>query len=100
FGIFLECQLAAYGLGLLAMAPATSKGRLSGAAASFMVLNAAAWCAFWVWALGRTGTAWRKTEYHPLTDRPSRILSPVAAPLGPSKMTADTSIALDSPVHA
>jgi poly-beta-1,6-N-acetyl-D-glucosamine synthase len=33
------------------------------AAASFLVLNTAAWCAFWVWVTGRAGTSWRKVFY-------------------------------------
>jgi cellulose synthase/poly-beta-1,6-N-acetylglucosamine synthase-like glycosyltransferase len=37
--------------------------RPAGAAASFVVLNTAAWLAFWAWALGRTGRLWHKTVY-------------------------------------
>lgn len=62
FRIVLECQVAGYGLGLLGLwRPARS--RLSSAAASFLVLNAAAWLAFWVWITGRTERAWQKVAY-------------------------------------
>ena len=37
--------------------------RLLGAAASFLVLNAAAWLAFWVWIGGRAGRSWHKVQY-------------------------------------
>jgi cellulose synthase/poly-beta-1,6-N-acetylglucosamine synthase-like glycosyltransferase len=35
------------------------------AAASFLVLNAAAWLAFWVWISGRAGRSWAKVAYKP-----------------------------------
>jgi cellulose synthase/poly-beta-1,6-N-acetylglucosamine synthase-like glycosyltransferase len=35
-----------------------------GTAASFLVLNVAAWVAFWVWITGRAGKSWHKVEYH------------------------------------
>jgi len=34
-----------------------------GWAASFLVLNAAAWLAFWVWISGRAGKSWHKAQY-------------------------------------
>lgn len=37
--------------------------KLAAAASSFLVLNAAAWCAFWVWAFGRTTRSWKKATY-------------------------------------
>ncbi len=42
-------------------------------AAAFLVLNGAAWLAFWVWALRRTDQVWRKASYRgvPLRGRPS-----------------------------
>jgi poly-beta-1,6-N-acetyl-D-glucosamine synthase len=33
------------------------------ALASFLLLNVAAWLAFWVWATGGTGRSWHKTQY-------------------------------------
>jgi biofilm PGA synthesis N-glycosyltransferase PgaC len=35
----------------------------AGVAASFLVLNAAAFLAFWVWSAGRAGQSWRKVTY-------------------------------------
>ena len=40
----------------------------AGVAASFLVLNAAAFLAFWVWSAGRAGRSWRKTTY-PMGER-------------------------------
>ncbi len=37
--------------------------RPSAAAASFLVLNAAAWLAFWVWISGRADRSWGKVSY-------------------------------------
>jgi cellulose synthase/poly-beta-1,6-N-acetylglucosamine synthase-like glycosyltransferase len=37
--------------------------RLATAAASFLVLNTAAWLAFWVWATGRSSKSWSKVFY-------------------------------------
>ena len=59
---FAAVQVAGYVAGLFGLM--TNRSRLLSAAGSFLVLNAAAWCAFWVWLLGRTGSAWRKVEYN------------------------------------
>ena len=60
----LWCQLGFYATGLTGMVPALARRlRFSSAAASFLVLNAAAWIAFWVWASGRTDKTWTKTAY-------------------------------------
>jgi hypothetical protein len=40
-----------------------ARSRLASGAASFLVLNAAAWIAFWVWMTGRSGRSWRKVAY-------------------------------------
>lgn len=37
--------------------------RVTAAAGAFLVLNAAAWLAFWFWISGRTGKTWRKARY-------------------------------------
>ncbi len=39
------------------------RSRILSAAASFIVLNAAAWLAFWVWIMGRAGATWKKVSY-------------------------------------
>jgi cellulose synthase/poly-beta-1,6-N-acetylglucosamine synthase-like glycosyltransferase len=60
----LGLQLAAYGLGLVGLWPALARqSRLAAAAASFLVLNGAAWMAFWVWLTGRSAQTWGKVPY-------------------------------------
>lgn len=57
-------QLGCYTFGFVALL--THKGgRPGSAAASFLVLNAAAWVAFWVWVSGRADRSWRKVTYDP-----------------------------------
>ncbi len=59
----LVAQLAGYLAGLAGMFPQVSKRvKLAGAAASFLVLNAAAWLAFWVWLTGRAGRSWHQAH--------------------------------------
>jgi cellulose synthase/poly-beta-1,6-N-acetylglucosamine synthase-like glycosyltransferase len=60
----LGLQLAGYALGLAGLWPALARqSRLASAAASFLVLNGAAWLAFWVWLTGRSGQVWDKVPY-------------------------------------
>ena len=62
--IFFWVQAGCYALGLLGLIPALGRRlKLLGAAASFLVLNAAAWLAFWVWITGRAGQSWHKVQY-------------------------------------
>ncbi len=57
-------QALGYALALIALVRGpVARWRLGSTAAGFLVLNAAAWLAFWVWACGRTGGAWRKVAY-------------------------------------
>jgi cellulose synthase/poly-beta-1,6-N-acetylglucosamine synthase-like glycosyltransferase len=57
-------QLTAYSIALLGLVRAVAvRSRLASALASFLVLNAAAWLAFWVWTTGGSQRAWRKTAY-------------------------------------
>jgi glycosyltransferase involved in cell wall biosynthesis len=60
---FAILQAACYLVALAGLTPWLRRSRIPGAAASFLVLNAAAWCAFWVWATGRTAASWRKVDY-------------------------------------
>lgn len=60
----LIAQALGYGLALAGMVPAIGKRvKWAGAAGSFLVLNGAAWLAFWVWLTGRTTRSWRKVHY-------------------------------------
>ena len=60
----LMCQAAAYLLGLLGLCPgAARRSRLISAAGSFLVLNSAAWLAFWVWLSGNAERSWHKAIY-------------------------------------
>ena len=64
YRIALACQGAAYLLGLLGLCPASARrSRLLSAAGSFLVLNSAAWLAFWVWLSGNAERSWRKVIY-------------------------------------
>ena len=61
-------QVIFYALGVLGCCSAVaSRSRLVSGIASFLVLNTAAWVAFWVWANGRTAHSWGKVAY----DRPA-----------------------------
>jgi glycosyltransferase involved in cell wall biosynthesis len=60
----LWAQLAGYGLALAGLNKTLARQvPLAGAAASFLILNAAAFLAFWVWISGRAGRTWRKIGY-------------------------------------
>jgi poly-beta-1,6-N-acetyl-D-glucosamine synthase len=68
---FAAVQVACYSLAILGLVPRVGRNRLCGAAASFLVLNAAAWCAGFVWATGRTASSWRKVDYRPTVHFPT-----------------------------
>jgi poly-beta-1,6-N-acetyl-D-glucosamine synthase len=57
------CQAICYIAALLGLWTPAGRWRPFAAAASFLVLNSAAWVAFWVWAAGRTDGAWGKAKY-------------------------------------
>jgi cellulose synthase/poly-beta-1,6-N-acetylglucosamine synthase-like glycosyltransferase len=64
YQMFFVVQAACYFLAVLGMAPALGRAiKPLGTAASFLVLNAAAWLAFWVWITGRAATSWHKVQY-------------------------------------
>ena len=54
--------------------------RAASAAGSFLLLNAAAWVSFWVWASGRAARSWNPTRYQ------------ASAPPGPAPVPAPTSV--------
>jgi poly-beta-1,6-N-acetyl-D-glucosamine synthase len=64
YGGLFWCQVCFYLLALLGNhRPIANQLRPAAAAASVVVLNAAAWLAFWVWVTGRTNRSWRKVRY-------------------------------------
>jgi cellulose synthase/poly-beta-1,6-N-acetylglucosamine synthase-like glycosyltransferase len=64
YRIALGVQVIFYGLALIALAGGPgSRWRAATSAAAFVVLNAAAWLAFWVWICGRAEGAWKKVAY-------------------------------------
>jgi len=69
----LAAQVVGYAVAAAGLHPAVAaRSRLASAGASFLVLNAAAWVAFWVWATGRAGRSWTKTVY----EKPVGVGSP------------------------
>jgi len=68
YRIALIAQLAGYAIALAGLSPrVAARSRLASVAASFVVLNAAAWMAFWVWASGGAEASWKKVVYRPTT---------------------------------
>jgi biofilm PGA synthesis N-glycosyltransferase PgaC len=64
YRIAFLAQVICYGVALIALAGGPgARWRVATAAAGFVVLNAAAWLAFWVWVCGRTEGAWKKVAY-------------------------------------
>lgn len=60
----LVAQTSAYIVAIAGLAdPIAKRSRVCAAAGSFLMLNYAAWVAFWVWALGNTRQSWNKTAY-------------------------------------
>jgi biofilm PGA synthesis N-glycosyltransferase PgaC len=65
-------QVACYAIGLVGLTRAGARLKPASAAGSFLVLNAAAWLAFWQWSFGRGRISWDKVAYEP---------SPAGAPV-------------------
>lgn len=77
----LAAQAAGFLIGLAGLwPPVGSRSRLASAGASFLVLNAAAWLAFWVWLTGRAGRSWGKVHYRAGETRPGDVASAAAVP--------------------
>jgi len=62
YTVALWSQLLFYGFGITGMITG-SRVKLLSAASAFLMLNGAAWLAFWVWITGRCEKAWRKANY-------------------------------------
>jgi hypothetical protein len=57
-------QAILYLLGLIGIWSSTgARSRLARDAAAFLVLNSAAWWAFWIWLFGRADKSWAKVSY-------------------------------------
>ena len=64
YRVAFVAQAICYGLALSALAGGPgARWRVATAAAGFVVLNAAAWLAFWVWICGRAEGSWKKVAY-------------------------------------
>ena len=75
FQVALALQIAFYAGGIAGLAlGARCRWRVLSAAGSFLLLNGAAWAAFWVWLLRREDRTWRKVAYE--------CGGPVVEPLG------------------
>ena len=59
-------QIGCYAAALAGLIPFVGKRvSIAAAAGSFLVLNMAAWLAFWNWLFGRAGRTWTTVEYQP-----------------------------------
>ena len=58
---FFLAQIAFYALAVIGACPRTP--RIAKTVAAFVLLNGAAWAAFWVWLLGASGKSWRPVHY-------------------------------------
>lgn len=64
YRVIFICQLVCYSGGLFGILhPLASRSKFLSAAGSFLLLNAAAFVAFWVWAMGGSSRVWKKTGY-------------------------------------
>jgi len=67
YAMIFWTQAALYAIGLSSIKPVGGRPTpLANVAGSFLVLNAAAWMAFWTWISGRAGRSWKKVEYERL----------------------------------
>ena len=65
YRLALVTQLAFYMLGLAGIRQGGSSNiRMASAAGSFLILNTAAWLAFWFWLTGKTADTWHHVAYH------------------------------------
>lgn len=75
-------QVAAYGVALLGTIHVVAREfRPAGILGSFLVLNTAAWLAFWVWISGRANRCWRRATYVEPAPPPADVAIPATATL-------------------
>src|SRR5262249_21811633 len=80
FQMLLAVQVTGYLLGVLSLWSSNwASSRLASALGSFLVLNAAAWLAFWIWISGRTAKSWSKVQYQSNVPHPRLNGTPAAA---------------------
>lgn len=75
YEVTLWAQVLFYSLATIGLNPEIARRfRTASAATSFVVLNTAAWLAFWNWLSGRAARSWVKVTYQPrtLTSPPTR----------------------------
>lgn len=64
YHLILYSQLTFYAAGVAGLTRGTLlHTRITAALAAFLILNAAAWLAFWVWCTGRCESSWSKVNY-------------------------------------
>ena len=64
YQVIFWAQVLGYGMAMVGLTKSLRRCvPLAGVAASFLVLNAAALLAFWMWITGRARTTWRKVAY-------------------------------------
>jgi biofilm PGA synthesis N-glycosyltransferase PgaC len=61
--LFLGLQCAGYGLALAGLTRVGRGCRPAAIAGAFLLLNAAAWVAFWVWISGRASRSWVRVNF-------------------------------------
>lgn len=67
----LVAQIYLYVAGAIALFTTWfSKSPVASVSGSFMLLNAAAWLGFFMWASGRAASSWKKVKYAPPRDEP------------------------------
>jgi cellulose synthase/poly-beta-1,6-N-acetylglucosamine synthase-like glycosyltransferase len=71
YSLLLGCQVAFYALALLSGWEGAVLGRrVATAAGAFVLLNVAAWVAFWVWLSGKAVHSWHKVNYEVTAQTP------------------------------
>ena len=64
FQVLFWSQLVFYAMGVTALCHSPDcRSQAASIAASFVLLNSAAWLAFWIWISGNSGKSWGKVSY-------------------------------------
>jgi biofilm PGA synthesis N-glycosyltransferase PgaC len=74
YQLLLWSQITFYTLAFLSGWKRFALGqRAAAAAGAFVLLNAAAWVAFWVWLFGRAARSWHKVDYSVAPEAPASL---------------------------